>query len=47
MLNGRGAVTKFRLGRIFKFDIAKPTGLEIAALALLLLFIVLVLMLWR
>jgi hypothetical protein len=34
-------VTKFRLGRIFEINIAKPTALEIAALALVLLFVVL------
>jgi hypothetical protein len=39
-------VTKFRLGRVLEFNIATPTGLEIAALALV-LFFVLVLALWR
>ena len=32
-------MTKFKLGRVIEFAIAKPTLLEIAALALILLFV--------
>lgn len=38
---------RFRLGRIGKFDITKPTILEIAGLAMVLCFFVLLLALWR
>jgi hypothetical protein len=38
-------VTKFKLGRVFEVAITKPTVLEIAALALVLLFVGL--FLWR
>jgi hypothetical protein len=47
MREGCGPVTKFKFGRIAEFYIAKPTGLEIAALLLVLVFIVLVLAFWR
>ncbi len=40
-------MTKLKFGRIVEFDIAKPTGLEITALVIVLLFIVFVLMFWR
>ena len=46
-MKGCDPVTKFKLGRFCEFDVTKPTGLEIAALALVLLFIVFVLTIWR
>ena len=40
-------MTKFKFGRIAEFYIAKPTGLEIAALLLVLVFIGFALTFWR
>jgi hypothetical protein len=44
--NEGGRVTRFKFGRLVEFNIAKPTALEIAALALVLAF-VLILAWWR
>lgn len=38
---------RFRVGRIGQFDVTRPTLLEIASLAIVLVFLVLLLAIWR